>query len=1299
MPTNYFEKLKLALGGYDKRKGFWRRWFGDQTAIKKLRSLSPNDHDNLFKICQCFFKNTPKPSQASYQVYQKLANLGKFSNLCLKKFQEITPSHKQQINLESKVIQELISNNIIAFEQALSLNPIQRGNLELDVVQNLIAKKIISLDQVLSLFDSEQTNLGSEAIQKLILDNEVDFNQALSLNPIQLENLELSVIRELISKKVINLDQVLDLSKVLSDLEQTNLGSKAIQELILDNEIDFNQASLLTPIQRENLKLEIVKDLLKSKSIDLNQVLSLTEKFIVNKNQQTKQESRKMLNSINDNQAPNFSSVSSDKDNSTNIPSHENTITNKKVIAIDCSGSTFWDSNPEYWYKVKHHLLELEQIDAQNKDVLCILWDSYVVETITVEQLITHLTTNKKYKKGGGGTAPSSFIPKLASDQKEIVLTVFTDGQISASEINKCDDSLQKIGVKFKQLTVLFVGPEDNMNLSVPAPFMREWCTPKEGVKCKIKVNDKITTEKTFQVISIKIKPEWWNNPQLFLVDASELLKQLEESILQNLALVAQSEKLRTNLIRLKNNLLKSIAESKKTDAIKEIEHNLTKALESQDREAAEEQLKNLLTGLQNLPTQDEEKIEDIFQALLICLDKRSDLSFGQLDSSNRLTRAREVKKVNISKVEAEQIEKNVQFECPILLENDCPVLLIKSGEEHQPILQGLSKKEQDYFINNPLAILDCPDLVKKIKERLDHPVGFTSVKDLFVGNSSISSPITRSTISSFISTADELSHKNATHYALADLFFGKKLCGVPELWLAVVYLIAKKTTYLNQESEESNFINVFKESLACQLKNNSTNMALSGLAEHGPLLKVPVALALWYCVMSPQLTDKPDRLATIGTVHHLELLDELNYPFNREQVLNQLKSYQFNQLTDWIMDYAKKTPIQFDKWIGSLHQNSIVVNGEIVFLDGPAQSQNNFKVVIQKLNISLLLVEEIIALVNFIKGHKNLKDISIPNNLTSISANSPILEIPTVAEKNYSFKNKCNDGSELCPFTLRPYSLDPSSKNKWQQIAEEKFGPLADQISHYNEFFRYVSKNKKFPSPDEYIRWLSNRLSQRKSNPKNTLPINYEIEIANLFSDIAEAITKLFSTENVNQARELFENYKKVEKHYSKNSGDPTVNLFKKINSLNLDKDNPSHYIDSVNKLFSEAYVDAKERIPGSAKLFLNNKDIEKLTNKIPYIRSNVDYQKLISRELQINPFKLLGRYLVNLFLEITRSSLDKAKRLELESAYSNCSSKSQNSRVEFNSMRNGVLFRNTTDGGETEQNQTNISIYQASS
>ncbi|HEY2566633.1 MAG TPA: hypothetical protein VGH95_02835 [Candidatus Aquirickettsiella sp.] len=962
-----------------------------------------------------------------------------------------------------------------------------------------------------------------------------------------------------------------------------------------------------------------------------------------------------------------------------------------KVIAIDCSASTFWDSNPEYWSKVKHHLLELEQMD-----VLCILWDGKVVEIITVEQLITYLTTNEKYQKGGGCTAPSSFIPKLASNQKEIVLTVFTDGQISASEINKCDDSLQKFGVKIKQLTILFVGPEDKMNLSVPAPFMREWCTPKEGMRCKIQVNDKITSEKTFQVISIKIKPEWWNNPQLFLTDAPELLRQLEESTLQNLGLVAQSEKLRTNLIRLKNNLLKSIAASKKTDVIKEIELNLMKALESQDSKAAEGQLQNLLTGLQS-SIKDEEKIEDIFQALLRCLDKRSDLSFGQLDSSNRVARAREVKEVNISEVEEEQIEKNVQFECPILLESDCPVLFIKSGEEYQPILQGLSKKEQDCFINNPLAILDCPDLVKKIKERLDHPVGFTSAKDLFVGNSSISSPITRSTISSFISTADEPAHKNATHYALADLFFGKKLCGVPELWLAVVYLIAKKTTYLNQESEESNFINVFKESLICQLKNNSTNMTLSGLAEHGPLLKVPVALALWYCVTSYQLTDKLDRLAIIGTMHHIELLDELNYPFDREQVLGQLKIYQCNQLLVWMIDYAKKTPIQFDKWIRSLYQNSIVINGEIVFLDGPAHSRNNFKAVIQKLNISLLSVEEIIALVNFIKEQKSLKDFSIPNNLTSILANPIELEMPIGAETNYSSKNKCSDGSELCPFTLRPYSLDPSTKNKWQQIAEEKFGSLEDQISHYNEFFRYVNKNKKFPSPNEYIRWLSNRLTQRESNPKNTLPINYEIEIANLFSDIAESITKLFSAENVNQARDLFENYKKVEKHYSKNSGDPTVNLFKKINLLNLDKDNPSQYIDSVNKLFSDTYTDTKEKIPDSAKLRLSDEYIKKLSKKKAYIKNNKDSATSFSRQVKINPFKLIGRYLVNLYLEITRSSLDKAKRLELESAYKNCSSKGQNSKVEL-SMRSGALFRDTTDVGEAEQDETNISIYQAS-
>ncbi|MGA7536696.1 MAG: hypothetical protein WBV88_05150, partial [Candidatus Rickettsiella isopodorum] len=64
-------EIQSALQVYDNNKGFWRRLFRrDQAAIRTLRTLRDAEQANFLKIYQCFIENLPKPTQASYQVYQ-----------------------------------------------------------------------------------------------------------------------------------------------------------------------------------------------------------------------------------------------------------------------------------------------------------------------------------------------------------------------------------------------------------------------------------------------------------------------------------------------------------------------------------------------------------------------------------------------------------------------------------------------------------------------------------------------------------------------------------------------------------------------------------------------------------------------------------------------------------------------------------------------------------------------------------------------------------------------------------------------------------------------------------------------------------------------------------------------------------------------------------------------------------------------------------------------------------------------------------------------------------------------------
>lgn len=74
---HFSDRISLALNEYENKKGIWRRLFsflgfGKAPAIKALYKLAPVDQANGFQIYQCFIKNMPRKSQASYKVYLEI---------------------------------------------------------------------------------------------------------------------------------------------------------------------------------------------------------------------------------------------------------------------------------------------------------------------------------------------------------------------------------------------------------------------------------------------------------------------------------------------------------------------------------------------------------------------------------------------------------------------------------------------------------------------------------------------------------------------------------------------------------------------------------------------------------------------------------------------------------------------------------------------------------------------------------------------------------------------------------------------------------------------------------------------------------------------------------------------------------------------------------------------------------------------------------------------------------------------------------------------------------------------------
>lgn len=873
----------------------------------------------------------------------------------------------------------------------------------------------------------------------------------------------------------------------------------------------------------------------------------------------------------------------------------------KNVIAIDYSASTCFSNNREYWPRVSKHLKNLN-----DKDSSYIFWDNRQNPILMNQENALKEAEEANNQRCRGGTNPSSFIQYLTSHKEGINLTIFTDGQVDESCVNNCDALLKDKEIKIKQLKVFFIGPKNGMNLSVSAPFTRAERLPDTGMDCVIHINDEKPQHYNSVHLSSTLK-KYFGEPELFLEELPNFLGALK---LQNLGRKNEDENFRAEIIKLKNNLLKVIAESAKSSDIKIIQNELMQSLINKDEKSALDKVESLIKTLDS-HTEFGKKIEAGFQEILTVFDKKSDFSFDAC-TSNRIIRASEVKETSIETLH--DIQDDFKFECPITLEEDLPVLYIKNCyqidkqtnktiKKYQPILAELEKKDQDRFINNPLAILDDAALVAKIKARFDKVYGFNATQKLYKKDQVFTSPYTREKISSIISvpTIDEESHKKARNYALADLFFGGKLSGVPELWLAVVYFVAKNTGHLTTEDNFDGFSYAFKESLINQLKNKHTYMALSGLSEDGPLIKVPIALAVWYCMVSPKLDSVPNRLSVIGTPHHLNLLDELGFPYDRKWTLHQLAIY---QIFAEMLKQSKQKPKKLNKWIRSLYQNSMVVDNTIIMLDGRSEhdpksiriSLDNIKTHTHCLidndihhddGLITLSMGEILTLYQWADPSRTLGDISIPNDVWELA-------IPDATINYNAQENEQSGYTVVCPFTLRPYSHDLVSDKPWQEMAEERFGPLSGQVSIYNYFVRYVTEQEVIPSKERFIIWLEEKQSQR-SDAKDTLPKTIQIDVDNAFNSFTSSIIQLFSAEYTVQASNLFESYatekEKINSVLEKNCFgliDMPVELFKKITEFSRNKQKRLE-LESVYKAILKAESSTKKIIHASG--FFTNK------------------------------------------------------------------------------------------------------------
>lgn len=719
----------------------------------------------------------------------------------------------------------------------------------------------------------------------------------------------------------------------------------------------------------------------------------------------------------------------------------------ENLYFYDCSGST--GGQRSYWNLVR---TVASKAPSGSKHFL---WDTFCRPSSKIAVL-----NRAQSCKGGGGTSPACFVPYVTPDSN---VTIITDGQISQDSVKQADSLLGDMALKDVKVLFQKTSFYYEMNTSVALPFIRN-CN-KFGL---VLDGDEVVNGSSKGKVELD---KYFGEPQKFIAEAKEIRSKIVAKVLGS-----SDRALRDKLLHLQKNLL-SVLSKQQSDGLDF--SSLRKALDENRIEDAYEKTKEITRGAD---TSQATEIESLIRDLTKICEGTSNFSFAQF--GNRVTRAAAVTEASLADAEEEVEQVQVgekTFECPISLDEDSPVLLIANGT---PVFDDIDKGLLNTVMSFPLITLQIPELIEKIKSRIDKTIGLEAAHRMFE-QAPFRSPLTRREISSAISFGIDESHVRSNNFGLADLFFGNKLVGSNIMWYAVVYFVCRRIPYL---AEDEVFLRTFEKAIVQRMRAAKTYMTLSGLPID-PMIKAPYDISVWYSVSSPLLInygpteDARNRLRSFGKSgkYVVKLLDMTGLPYEKNKIFRLMGLY---NAFSWMMRQSKESlahRANFERMMTAQYQNSQTLSdGTVVLLDGPATDRSrpslpSFKAFDEASEPAL---GELLALLKLV-------DPSKPNTSIPISFDIQPIEVPA-ATTYYSYPENSAQKSptRICPRTLRPYTTDPKTQKHWSYCARRTYG--SRYISNYNYFAKYLMQYEKYPSEEEFIKFIASR---QRNKGISTLP------------------------------------------------------------------------------------------------------------------------------------------------------------------------------------------------------------------
>lgn len=619
----------------------------------------------------------------------------------------------------------------------------------------------------------------------------------------------------------------------------------------------------------------------------------------------------------------------------------------RTIMAIDFSGSTSCSS--VYWSRVK-------EIVEKNKSNVTdyIFWHDFMekVSYSTVKEMFHRMD-------GRGGTNPSCLVPFFGEDDNLILIT---DGEISRCSVLNLNDKMKDVKLKSCDAHII----SDDPDVSVVCGFTR-------NVKSSIKTYSKSKRNVEETVVSLSVEDfNLINNIENLtleeFIDNYEVLKLL--LLNRMVGIIHIDTGLHNKLVELKSKLLNAYIK-RSTNS-----YDFDTLLKANNYDGATKLAKTMM-----FEYYDKNNINGFsskFDKLISIVSGNTDFSVNQF---NRI--------VNnmfntCSKVEEENTEglldivSNSTMECPIMLDDDVPVIPILSGD---PILYDLDKKVIDGIIKNPLSMLGNKDIVERIKARISQPIGLfayckiatstsarppsststrlslytglvlddedeePSYMGTYVGSYSDDDsdledngypsvarhPITRQPMSGAIPLGLEKEYVKEADSALMHMFTGGKIMGNIDLYYAVLFLILKDVPYMND------YYPMVKSQMIHRMDNHKTSASLSGMAT---LVGTKVLLkeAIWFVLSSGRLTRDNTQKAIRMHAFILDHLVDLNN-LNGYHVSEEDLDYCYTTRKMLTMLHQSKKEPDYKSKIRAMYQGHIIINGTYIFLDCPLNS------------------------------------------------------------------------------------------------------------------------------------------------------------------------------------------------------------------------------------------------------------------------------------------------------------------------------------------------------------------------